>query len=141
MANLSPAFAYTVVYVKDVAKSVAFYASAFGYNVRRLDQSRKWAELESGPTTIAFTPLHQRETDTITGEVQLPERNERGPVEICFDFADVDAAYKRAIDNGAIPVSSPENKNWGQKVGYVRDVDGIIVRLGSFLEEPRSSQV
>jgi hypothetical protein len=40
-SNLSPAFAYTVVYVRDVAKSVAFYASAFGYNVRRLDQSHK----------------------------------------------------------------------------------------------------
>lgn len=37
--NLSPAFAYTVVYVRDVAKSVAFYSAAFGYSVRRLDDS------------------------------------------------------------------------------------------------------
>ncbi|KAJ4764095.1 Dessication-induced 1VOC superfamily protein [Rhynchospora pubera] len=135
-SNLSPAFAYTVVYVRDVAKSVAFYTSAFGYNVRRLDQSHKWAELESGPTTIAFTPLHQRETDVLTGEVQMPDsKGERNPVEICFDYADVDAAYKRAVDNGALPVSSPEPKNWGQKVGYVRDIDGIVVRLGSSVNE------
>lgn len=39
--NLSPAFAYTVVYVQDVAKSVAFYSNAFGYSVRRLDESHK----------------------------------------------------------------------------------------------------
>ncbi|EEC74969.1 hypothetical protein OsI_10991 [Oryza sativa Indica Group] len=94
---VSPAFAYTVVYVKDVAKSAAFYSAAFGYTVRRLDQSHKWAELESGTTTIAFTPLHQRETDALTGAVQLPDSaGERGPVEICFDYADVDAAYRRA---------------------------------------------
>lgn len=41
-SNLGPAYAYTVVYVKDVAKSVAFYAKAFGYNVRRLDDNRKY---------------------------------------------------------------------------------------------------
>ncbi|KAL5210097.1 hypothetical protein ABZP36_005720 [Zizania latifolia] len=129
---VSPAFAYTVVYVKDVAKSAAFYSAAFGYTVRRLDQSHKWAELESGTTTIAFTPLHQRETDALTGAVQLPDSPaERGPVEICFDYADVDAAYRRAMDNGAVPVSPPEPNNWGQKVGYVRDIDGIIVRMGS----------
>ncbi|BAS83527.1 Os03g0277500, partial [Oryza sativa Japonica Group] len=129
---VSPAFAYTVVYVKDVAKSAAFYSAAFGYTVRRLDQSHKWAELESGTTTIAFTPLHQRETDALTGAVQLPDSaGERGPVEICFDYADVDAAYRRAVDSGAVPVSPPEQKSWGQKVGYVRDIDGIIVRMGS----------
>ncbi|XP_062209208.1 uncharacterized protein LOC133910990 [Phragmites australis] len=131
-----PAFAYTVVYVKDVAKSAAFYSAAFGYTVRRLDQSHKWAELESGATTIAFTPLHQRETDALTGAVQLPDAPaERGPVEICFDYADVDAAYRRAVDNGAVPVSAPEQKNWGQKVGYVRDIDGIIVRIASPVRE------
>ncbi|KAJ4792984.1 Dessication-induced 1VOC superfamily protein [Rhynchospora pubera] len=139
-STMNPAFAYTVVYVRDVAKSVAFYASAFGYNVRRLDHSHKWAELDSGPTTIAFTPLHQRETDDLTGKVQLPDSNgERNPVEICFDYADVDAAYKHAVDNGAAPVSSPEIKNWGQKVGYVRDIDGIVVRLASYVNEPTKS--
>lgn len=39
--NLSPVFAYTVLYVKDVAKSTAFYAKAFGCNVRRLDESNR----------------------------------------------------------------------------------------------------
>jgi uncharacterized glyoxalase superfamily protein PhnB len=56
-------------------------------------------------------------------------------VEICFDYADVDAAYRRAVENGAVPVSAPEQKKWGQKVGYVRDVDGIIVRMGSHVRE------
>ncbi|KAF3331644.1 Glyoxalase-like domain-containing protein [Carex littledalei] len=136
-SNLNPAFGYTVVYVRDVAKSVAFYASAFGYNVRHLDNSHRWAELDSGTTTIAFMPLHQRETDDLTGEVHLPDsKGERNPVEICFDYADVDAAYKHAVANGAVPVSTPEVKNWGQKVGYVRDIDGIVVRLGSYVKEP-----
>ncbi|KAJ8457851.1 hypothetical protein OPV22_030777 [Ensete ventricosum] len=139
--QLIPAFAYTVVYVKDVARSVAFYSDAFGYRVRRLDGSHRWGELESGQTTIAFTPLHQRETDERTGAVRTPAREgERGPVEVCFDYADVDAAYKRAVDRGAVPVSPPEVKEWGQKVGYVRDVDGIVVRLGSYVGDSASHE-
>ena len=41
-SDLKPAFTYTIVYVKDVAKSVEFYAKAFGYNVRRLDESHRY---------------------------------------------------------------------------------------------------
>ncbi|CAN4098856.1 unnamed protein product [Withania somnifera] len=131
-SNLGPAFAYTVVYCKDVAKSVAFYAKAFGYNVRRLDENRKWGELESGATTIAFTPIHQHETDDITGQVHTPQsQGGRQSIELCFDYVDIDAAYKRAIENGAVAVSDPEEKKWGQKIGYVRDPDGNIVRMGS----------
>ncbi|KAL3640461.1 hypothetical protein CASFOL_015429 [Castilleja foliolosa] len=130
-SNLTPQFAYTVVYVKDVAKSIAFYTKAFGYHVRRLDESHRWGELESGQTTIAFTPAKQHETD-LTGKVQIPHSDrERNPVEVCFDYSDVDAAYKRAVENGAVAVSEPEDKDWGQKVGYVRDLDGIVIRMGS----------
>ncbi|KAF4346718.1 hypothetical protein G4B88_015095 [Cannabis sativa] len=55
-----------------------------------------WGELESGQSTIAFTPLHQDETDEVTGSVQTATRShgERQPVEVCFAFSDVDAAYK-----------------------------------------------
>ncbi|XP_065867844.1 uncharacterized protein [Euphorbia lathyris] len=136
-SNLTPAFAYTILYVKDVAKSVDFYGKAFGYHVRRLDDSHRWGELESGHTTIAFTPIHQHETDNRTGQVHTPESsNDRAPVEVCFSYADVDAAYKRAVENGAVAVSEPEDKEWGQRVGYVRDVDGIVVRMGSYVSKP-----
>ena len=55
----------------------------------------RWGELESGQTTIAFTPLHQHETDDLTGRVQTPgSRGERQPIEVCFAYPDVDAAYK-----------------------------------------------
>ncbi|XP_031486316.1 uncharacterized protein LOC116254848 [Nymphaea colorata] len=139
MAEMKPAFAYTVVYVKDVARSIAFYADAFGCHVRRLDESHRWGELESGQTTIAFTPAHQRETDEVAGAVADPATDKRRPpLELCFAYPDVDAAYKRAVEKGAVAVSQPEEREWGQKVGYVRDIDGIIVRMGSYVRPPAS---
>ncbi|MFS7965023.1 putative glyoxalase/Bleomycin resistance protein/Dihydroxybiphenyl dioxygenase [Helianthus anomalus] len=95
----------------------------------------RWGELESGQTTIAFTPVHQHETDDLTGEVQEQKsKARRNQLEVCFAYADVDAAYKRAVENGAEAVSKPEEKEWGQKVGYVRDIDGIVVRMGSHVK-------
>lgn len=41
---------------------------------------------------------------------------------------------QRAVENGAVEVSQPEDKEWGQKVGYVRDIDGIVVRIGSHVK-------
>jgi hypothetical protein len=38
---VKPALAYIVLYVVDVPKSVEFYAKAFGYCVRRVDDSHK----------------------------------------------------------------------------------------------------
>ncbi|XP_073060606.1 uncharacterized protein [Primulina eburnea] len=120
-SNNAPTFAYTIIYAADVEKSVAFYAKAFGCEVRRLDKSRRWGELHSGNTTLAFTPVKQRETEELTGKVQIPQ-HERNPIE-------------RAVENGAVAVSEPEEKEWGQKVGYVRDIDGNVVRMGSHVRQ------
>lgn len=55
----------------------------------------RWGELESGQTTLAFTSRRQHETDDLTGTVKTPgSEAERQPVEVCFDYSDVDAAYK-----------------------------------------------
>ncbi|XP_071737863.1 uncharacterized protein [Rutidosis leptorrhynchoides] len=135
-SKLNPTFAYTVIYVKDVAKSVEIYSKAFGASVRRLDDSHRWGELGSGQTTIAFTPLHQHETDDLTGEVhELRSKSRRNQLEVCFAYEDVDDAYKNAVENGAERVREPEEKEWGQKVGYVRDIDGIVVRMVSYVKQ------
>ncbi|EFJ14332.1 hypothetical protein SELMODRAFT_156754 [Selaginella moellendorffii] len=133
---MEPKFAYITVYCKDVTKSVDFYSKAFGLKVRRIDNARKWAELDTGSTTLAFTPLEQHET-AITGGVQTASKDEpRHNVEISFSYQDVDAAYEHAVRAGAVSVAKPEEKKWGQKVGYVRDIDGVMIRLGSYVHEP-----
>jgi hypothetical protein len=57
----APALAYVVVYVNDVEKSVAFYEKAFGLRTRMKQGNVRtaWAEMETGSTTLAFTPQDQ----------------------------------------------------------------------------------
>jgi catechol 2,3-dioxygenase-like lactoylglutathione lyase family enzyme len=64
---ISPAkLGYVIMYVPDVEKTIAWYSKAFGLSVRRIDNGQRWAEMETGSTTLAFTPLEQHET-AITG--------------------------------------------------------------------------
>lgn len=47
-------FVYTILYVKDVPKSILFYEQAFGLKHRFLHESEQYAEMETETTTLAF---------------------------------------------------------------------------------------
>ena len=54
----------------------------------------RWAELESGDTTLAFTALEQRET-YIVGGVHPPTADEQRPnLEIGINVADVENTFQ-----------------------------------------------
>ena len=45
---------YTIVYVPDVAASLAFFEQAFGLTRRFLHESGTYGELDTGATTLSF---------------------------------------------------------------------------------------
>ena len=47
-------FGYTIVYVPNVAASLAFFEQAFGFTRRFLLESGTYGELQTGSTTLAF---------------------------------------------------------------------------------------
>lgn len=131
MAGNGAQLAYVIVYVPDVNKAAEFYEKAFGLKIRPENKTNSWVEMETGATTLAFTPVKQHETELIGGVDSSNERN--NTVDICLNFPDVEAAFKHAISQGAKPVAKPEDKMWHQKVSYVKDIYGNVVRLGSFV--------
>ncbi|HPH64711.1 MAG TPA: VOC family protein [Kofleriaceae bacterium] len=124
---------YTILYVQDVAASLAFYEAAFGLATRHVHESGEYAELETGATTLAFSArqfLH-----SIGKSVAAPDRN--APVfEIAFETDDVAKDFERAVANGATPVSAPQAMPWGQTVSYVSDCDGYLVEICSPVVRP-----
>jgi uncharacterized glyoxalase superfamily protein PhnB len=52
----------------------------------------------------------------------------------------VAAAYARAVQHGAEPVSPPAAKPWGQIVAYVRDGNGCLVELATPVGGPTDPQ-
>ena len=42
----------------------------------------------------------------------------------------VKTAYNKALDEGAVAVSPPTKKPWGQTVAYIRAIEGTLIAFG-----------
>lgn len=56
------------------------------------------------------------------------------PFELGIVTEDVEALYQQAIQAGATLVKEPQQKPWGQIVGYVRDLNGFLVEICTEME-------
>jgi len=114
-----------IVFVEDVARSLAFYERVVGAELDHLDEDGSYGELKSGVGFAAHwhverhldLSFHRNEPDRLPGGFEL-------------DFAvdDVDTAFARAIDAGATAVWEPREKPWGRSA-LLRDPDGVFVHL------------
>lgn len=122
-------FGYTILYVPDVAQALAFYERAFGLRRRFIHESGDYAELETGATTLAFASTDLAATNFGERVAPADPDGPAAPMEIAFVTDEVDHAFAQATRAGAVPLSAPEQKPWGQTVAYVRDLNGMIVEL------------
>jgi lactoylglutathione lyase len=123
-------FGYTIIYVADVVKTVAFYEAAFGLTRRFVHESNLYAEMETGATALAFAGNEMAGHNGFEIVANTPSGKPAG-WEICLVTDDVAAAYERAVAAGAVAVSAPAEKPWGQTVSYVRDLNGCLVEIAS----------
>ena len=124
-------FGYTILYVRDVAASLEFYERAFGQKRRLLHESGQYAELETGPTTLAFASRELAADNLPEGASATAEDAPLTVFEVCFVSDDVEGDHARAVEAGAQTVSEPQEKPWGQRVAYVRDVEGNLIEIAS----------
>lgn len=122
---------YTILYVKDVPRSVAFYEDAFGLTRRFVHEAGMYAEMDTGSTTLSFAANGLAKSNLPGGFHENSPSEPPAGFEIAFISDDVPAAYQRALSAGAIAVSPPATKPWGQIVAFVRDKDGIVVEICS----------
>lgn len=124
-------YGYTIVYVASVEKTLEFYKKAFGFEIRFLHESKDYGELETGETVLAFAS-HEMGEMNLNGKYSKGSNSEKPfGIELAFVTENVEAAYRKAIAAGAIPLKEPTQKPWGQVVGYVRAIDGSLIELCS----------
>jgi lactoylglutathione lyase len=120
---------YTILYVPSVAASIDFYAAAFGFAARFVHPSGDYGELASGETTLAFASHALGEANFPAGYIKASESKLPLGMEIGLVTADVAAAHANALLHGAVEVSPPTTKPWGQVVSYLRAPDGGLIEL------------
>ena len=119
---------YVILYVSDVTKTVDFYEAAFGLVRRFIHESGHYAEMDTGATALAFA---SEEMMTTTGHAFRRNRldDQAAGAEVGLVTDDVPKNFARAVDAGALPVTQPTQKPWGQVVSYVRDNNGFLVEI------------
>jgi lactoylglutathione lyase len=124
---------YVILYVQDVAASLAFYEQAFGLTRRFFhdDNGKAYGELDTGATRLSFVSLALANDSLQPEPVPASRANPPQAIEIAFVTSEVKAAYEHALTAGALAVLPPRTKPWGQVVAYVRDPDGHLVELCS----------
>ena len=121
-------FAYTIVYVEDVAASLGFFEQAFGIECRFLHESGAYGELATGETTLSFAQ-HEMARASVGHDYRKVADGAPLGMEVALSTTDVPTAYARALKAGAFGLAAPMVKPWGQTVAYVRCPDGTLVEL------------
>jgi predicted enzyme related to lactoylglutathione lyase len=118
-----------IVYVRDVAASLAFYEAVLAVPPQHIDDDGSYGELEHGETRVGFAAHWHAERNLAIPFRRGDPREPPGGFSLYFVVDDVDAAFARAIDAGARAVNPPEEKPWG-RTAIARDPDdGLLVEL------------
>ena len=122
-------FAYTILYVPDVLKTIDFYERAFGLTRNFITPDNSYGELLVGDTTLSFAATTLAQSNLKEGFIESSLTQKPFGIEIGFTTEDVETAVKAAVNAGATLVAEPTKKPWGQIVSYVRDIDGFLVEI------------
>ncbi|WP_353718417.1 VOC family protein [Dyadobacter sp. 676] len=122
-------FAYTILYVRDVAATIEFYENAFGFRRKFISPGNDYGELLTGDTILSFAHTQLAATNVPEGFTESDPTAKPFAFEIGFTVDNVEEAFQKALDAGATLVSQPKTKPWGQVVSYVRDLNGFLVEI------------
>lgn len=122
-------FAYTILYVDNVEKSLKFYELAFGFAIKFLAPGGDYGELISGETTLAFASHTLGESNFKEGFQKAEASAEPFGIEIAFSTENIESDLQKAIEAGAELYEPLKEKPWGQKVAYLRDPNGFLIEV------------
>ncbi len=122
-------FAYTILYVKDVTKSIIFYEQAFGFTRKFVTPDNDYGEVITGETTLSFASISLANSNLKEGFTESNLNTKPFGIEIGFTTDNVEATLTSVENAGGTIIEQAKTKPWGQVVAYVRDLDGFLVEV------------
>jgi len=119
---------YTILYVKDVPKTLEFYEKAFNLKRAMFHESGDYGELDTGNTKLAFSSVQLM---TELGKKPGTPDSKAPVFEIAFETENVQEALNNALKEGAILVQNVRDEPWGQTTSYVSDENGFLIEICS----------
>ncbi len=131
MSEIQLQLGWVIVYVDAPVKTSAFYEETFGLRPQFAAPDGSYAQLDTGPTKLAFASYDLGERNFPGGVRHAGADGPPHNVEITLVADDVDGAYEAALGAGCVGLAAPVDKPHGQRVAFVRDPFGTLVELGT----------
>lgn len=120
------------LFVNDMGKMIRFYRDVLGFEIQEAENTANVYLVKDGTLFLLygrndFEQMTHRRYDYVHGV--------NGHYEIALyvdTFDEVDAAFKKAVENGAEPILPPELEPWGQRTCYIADPEGNLIEIGSW---------
>ena len=118
--------------VKDMEKMIRFYRDVLGFEIREAEDTSNVYLVKDGTLFLLYG---RDDFEKMTGRHYDYVKGLNGHFEIALyvdTFAEVDEAFRTAVENGAEPVMEPETEPWGQRTCYIADPEGNLIEIGSW---------
>jgi len=112
---------YAIVFVSDMANSIAFYRDVIGLTLRF--ESPHWTEFETEGATLA---LHVGEDERPAGGVP---REAPGTCRTGFEVPNLDEFHARMIAH-EVPCLQEPTMTFGARIAMYEDPDGMAISVG-----------
>ena len=109
---------HAIIFVRDMARSVAFYRDLLGLPVRF--ESAKWTEFETPGSTLA---LHLADVPSNAAAISA-DAIPAGQCHLSFAVDDLDAFHQAMIAKGIPCLQPPEVEDFGGRLAGYADPDG-----------------
>ena len=93
-------FSYTILYVKDVEKTILFYEKAFGFTRKFVSPDNSYGELLVGDTTLSFASIPLAASNLKDGFIESSLLNKPFGIEIGFTTDKVEEVLKSIVIAG-----------------------------------------
>jgi len=124
-------FAYTIIYVADVTKTIEFYEEVFELSRIFISPENDYGELKTGKTKLCFASLELANQNLKNGFIGLDPAQKPFGVELGFTSDNVANLVENALICGATIYAEIVTKPWGQTVAYIRDPNGFLIEICS----------
>jgi len=122
-------YGYTIFYVDSVKETIEFYENAFGFMRKFITPENDYGELLTGETTIAFASMKLGNSNFTKSYEPIMNNLKPMGFEMAFVTENIEEDFSKAIQAGATEYEEVKEKPWGQKVGYLRDNNGLLIEI------------
>ena len=120
------------LFVEDMAKMIRFYRDVLGFEIKESEDTSNVYLVKDGTLFLLYG---RKDFEKMTNRRYEYIKGLNGHFEIALyvdSFDEVDDVFRKAVENGAVPILSPELEPWGQRTCYIADPEGNLIEIGSW---------